>query len=231
MKTIGILGGMGWTSTRDYYEILNDMANKKFGGSHSCPCIIHSFDFGIIEKLQHENQWDRLSELLSVAARHLESAGAELLMIGTNTMHKLADSITDGTGIPLVHIADAVAGAIKSDGFETVGLLGTKFTMEQDFYKGKLDQHGIHTVIPQDHERDIIHQILYTELVNGIILESSKQAFSDIIEELVQRGAEGIILGCTEIPMLVSQEDHSVPIYNSTLLHAMAAFERAAGHG
>lgn len=227
MKTIGILGGMGWTSTRDYYEILNNLARQKFGGSHSCPCIIHSFDFSIIEKLQHEDRWDQLSRLLSRAARNLESAGAELLLIGTNTMHKLADPVKAIIGIPLIHIAEAVAQSIITDKLNMVGLLGTKFTMEQDFYKGKLDDHGIQTIIPNPEERDMIHKILYTELVNDIIRTESKQVFSGIIDGLKQSGARGIILGCTEIPMLVKQEEFSIPIYNSTLLHARAAFEAA----
>jgi len=227
MKTIGILGGMGWTSTRDYYELLNDMAHQKFGGSHSCPCIIHSFEFSFIEKLQHEDQWDLLSRLLSEAACNLESAGAELLVIATNTMHKLAEQINAATGIPLIHIAETVAHSIIKEGLIKVGLLGTRFTMEQDFYKGKLDDFGIQTIIPDPEERNMIHRILYTELVNGVITDASKQVFSMIIEGLVKSGAQGVILGCTEIPMLVKQDEFSIPIFNSTLLHARAAFEAA----
>jgi len=230
MKTIGILGGMGWSSTRDYYEILNELAHQRFGGSHSCPCIIYSFDFAIIEKLQHEDQWDLLSKLLSEAARSLETAGAELLMIGTNTMHKLALNIKNSIGIPLIHIADAVAQAIKDDGIEKVGLLGTKFTMEQDFYKERLASHAIQTLIPGANERDTIHGILYNELVNGIIQDTSKQIFAQITDGLIRSGAKGIILGCTEIPMLVTQDAFSVPVYNSTLLHARAAFEAATSY-
>ncbi len=228
MKTIGLLGGMSWESTLEYYRILNQLAQKEFGANHSCPCIIHSFDFQIIQKLQHEQNWDGLSILLSDASKKLVDSGADLLIICTNTMHKLADKIQDSIEIPLIHITDAVAREIQQKGINKVGLLGTKFTMEEDFYKKKLrEEYQIECIIPTLGERNIIHEVIYNELVNGIFKEESRQQFKKIIENLKIRGAAGIILGCTEIPLLIKQKDSKIPIFDTTNIHAKAAFKQA----
>ena len=228
MKTIGLLGGMSWESTLEYYRILNQLAQKEFGANHSCPCIVHSFDFQIIQKLQHAQNWDGLSSILTEASIKLEVAGADQLIICTNTMHKLADKIQNSIKIPLIHITDAVAREIQKKGINKVGLLGTKFTMEEDFYKKKLkEEYQIECIIPTLSERNIIHEVIYNELVNGIFIEESRQQFKKIIEDLRIRGAAGIILGCTEIPLLIKQKDSKIPIFDTTNIHAKAAFKQA----
>ncbi len=227
MKTIGLLGGMSWESTLEYYRILNQLAQKEFGANHSCPCIVHSFDFQIIGMLQHEQNWDALSSILTEASIKLEVAGADQLIICTNTMHKLADKIQNSIKIPLIHITDAVAREIQKKGINKVGLLGTKFTMEEDFYKKKLrEEYQIECIIPTLGERNIIHEVIYNELVNGIFKEESRQQFKKIIENLKIRGAAGIILGCTEIPLLIKQKDSKILIFDTTNIHAKAAFKQ-----
>ena len=228
MKTIGLIGGMSWESTLEYYRILNETAKEKLGGLHSAACLLVSFDFQGIEKLQHEGDWPRLTGLMVEAAKKLENAGAEIIVICTNTMHKMADSVQDSIGIPLLHIVDVTAGAIKSEGKTAVGLLGTRFTMEEDFYRERLAKnHSLNVLIPEEEERKTIHSILYDELCLGEIKEKSKNTFSRIIGNLTERGAEGIILGCTEIPLLVEQKDYEVTLFDTTMIHARAAVEWA----
>jgi aspartate racemase len=228
MKTIGMIGGMSWESSLEYYRIMNQAVKEKLGGFHSAPCILYSVDFEEVEKLQHQGDWESLNRLMIEAAQRVKKAGADFLVICTNTMHKMADEVQRAIQIPLLHIADVTAGAVKADGQSRVGLLGTKFTMEQDFYKGRLQKiHGIDVLIPEDKERQVIHDILYNELCLGEIKELSKGKFQSIIQNLVERGAQGVILGCTEIPLIVSQEDYEIPLYDTTSLHAKAAVDFA----
>ena len=228
MKTIGLIGGMSWESSVEYYKIINQEVKKKLGGVHSCENLMYSFDFAEIEELQHAGKWDELTKLMINAAKKLETAGAELILICTNTMHKMAEDIEANINIPLVHIADAVAEEIKKSGLKTVGLLGTKFTMEQDFYRSRIEKKfDIKVIIPNDYERQIVHDIIYNELVVGRIIESSKEEFRKIIKNLELNGAEGVVLGCTEIPLLIKQEDCDIPIFDTTTIHAKVAVEMA----
>jgi len=223
-----MIGGMSWESSLEYYRIMNQAVKEKLGGFHSAPCILYSVDFEDVEKLQHQGDWESLTRLMIEAAQRVKKAGADFLVICTNTMHKMADEVQEAIQIPLLHIADVTAGAVKANGQSRVGLLGTKFTMEQDFYKGRLQEiHGIDVLIPEDKERQVIHDILYNELCLGEIKELSKGKFQSIIQNLVKRGAQGVILGCTEIPLIVSQEDYEIPLYDTTALHAKAAVDFA----
>jgi aspartate racemase len=224
MKTIGLIGGMSWESTREYYRILNEETRRALGGFHSAKCILYSVDFADIEKLQHEDRWEDLTAIMVRAAHTLENAGADLLLICTNTMHKMADDVQKTIGIPLLHLVDATAEQIRRDGLTKVGLLGTKFTMEQDFYKGRLsDRFGIEAIIPDNEDREYIHQVIYNELCQGIVNQASSEKFIQIINNLIDHGAGGIVLGCTEIPLLVKQTDIPVPVYDTTEIHAKAA--------
>ena len=228
MKTIGLIGGMSWESSLEYYRVINEATKQKLGGFHSAKCILYSVDFEEIERLQHQGAWDELTKIMIRAAQSLERAGAELLVICTNTMHRMADDVQASIGIPLVHIADATAIQIQQQNLHTVGLLGTKFTMEQDFYRGRLsEKFGLEVLIPADDEREIVHRVIYDELCLGQTKESSRIAYIQIINNLVKRGAQGIILGCTEIPLLVKQKDISVPIFDTTTIHAQHAVEEA----
>jgi aspartate racemase len=228
MKTMGLIGGMSWESTLEYYRIINETVKEKLGGLHSAKCIIYSVDFEEVEKLQHEGKWNELSEMMIDAALRLERAGADFVIICTNTMHKVAEEVQENIDIPLLHIADATAEKIKEKGLKKVGLLGTKFTMEEDFYRKRLkEKHGIDVVIPEEDEREIVHRTIYDELCQGIIKHESKEGFKKIIENLVSKGAEGVILGCTEIPLLIKQEDVEIPIFDTTAIHAKAAVEFA----
>jgi aspartate racemase len=228
MKTIGLIGGMSWESSLEYYRIINETTKRKLGGFHSAKSILYSVDFEEIERLQHQGAWDDLTKIMIRAAQSLERAGAELLVICTNTMHKMADDVQTSIRIPLLHIADATAEQIKLLNLHTVGLLGTKFTMEQDFYRGRLsEKFGLEVLIPADDERDIVHRVIYDELCLGKIRESSKFEYLRTINNLVKRGAQGIILGCTEIPLLLKQEDVAVPIFDTTTIHAKHAVEVA----
>jgi aspartate racemase len=229
MKTIGMIGGMSWeSSSLEYYRIMNQAVKEKLGGFHSAPCILYSVDFDDVEKLQHQGDWESLTRLMIEAAQRVKKAGADFLVICTNTMHKMADEVQGAIQIPLLHIADVTAEAVKANGQSRVGLLGTKFTMEQDFYKGRLQEiHGIDVLIPEDKERQVIHDILYNELCLGEIKELSKGKFQSIIQNLVKRGAQGVILGCTEIPLIVRQEDYEIPLYDTTALHSRAAVDFA----
>lgn len=226
MKTAGLIGGMSWESTLEYYRIMNEAVKEKLGGLHSAKCIIYSFDFEEIEKLQHEGRWKELAEIMADAARRLEKAGADFVVICTNTMHKVAEEVQKSISIPLLHIADVTAEKIKEKGLKKVGLLGTRFTMEEGFYRERLkEKHGIDVIIPKENERELVHRVIYDELCLGIVKRESKERFKEIIEGLVSRGAEGIILGCTEIPLLIKQEDADVPIFDTTTIHAKAAVE------
>ena len=228
MKTIGLIGGMSWESSVEYYKIINEGVKNKLGGVHSCENIMYSFDFAEIEKLQHAGKWDELTELMIDAAKKLETAGAELILICTNTMHKMAEDIEANIKIPLLHIADAVAQEIKKSGLKTVGLLGTKFTMEQDFYRSRIEKKfNIKVIIPGNDERQIVHDIIYNELVVGKIIKHSKEEFKKIIKNLELNGAEGVILGCTEIPLLIKQEDCNIPIFEKKKKNAKEAVEEA----
>jgi aspartate racemase len=228
MKTIGLIGGMSWESSLEYYRIINETTKRKLGGFHSAKSILYSVDFEEIERLQHQGAWDDLTKIMIRAAQSLERAGAELLVICTNTMHKMADDVQTSIRIPLLHIADATAEQIKLLNLHTVGLLGTKFTMEQDFYRGRLsEKFDLEVLIPADDEREIVHRVIYDELCLGKIRESSKFEYLRTINNLVKRGAQGIILGCTEIPLLLKQEDVAVPIFDTTTIHAKHAVEVA----
>lgn len=228
MKTIGLLGGMSWESSLQYYKIINEEVKKKMGYQHSCKCLMYSVDFAEIEKLQHEGEWNKLSDIMIDAACKVQNGGADFLVICTNTMHKMADDIERNAGIPVLHIADAAAESVKAEGMKKVGLLGTKFTMEQEFYKGRLlEKHGIDVVIPDEQERQMVHDIIYNELVLGVIRDSSRNVYLEIINNLVSRGAEGIVLGCTEIPLLVQQKDCEARLFDTTTIHALAAVELA----
>ena len=221
MKTIGLIGGMSWESSLEYYRIINETAKEKLGGLHFARSILYSVDFDEIERLQHQGAWGDLTNIMIHAAQSLERAGAEMLVICTNTMHKMADDVQSSIRIPLLHIADATGEQIKLQSLDTVGLLGTKFTMEQNFYRGRLsEKFGLNALIPANDEREIVHRVIYDELCLGQTKESSKAEYIRIIKNLVKRGAQGIILGGTEIPLLVKQKDFSVPIFDTTTIHA-----------
>lgn len=225
---IGLIGGMSWESSSEYYRIINREIRDRLGGVHSARILMWSVDFGEIERLQHLDEWERLTDVMTDAARRLERGGADFIVLCTNTMHKTADAISGSVSIPLIHIADPAAIKIKAAGLHKVGLLGTSFTMEQDFYKGRLSrEHGLEVIVPDQKERQIVHRIIYEELVAGRAEPTSKAAYREIIANLVQQGAQAIILGCTEIMLLVSDDDSSVPLFDTTLLHALAAVDRA----
>jgi aspartate racemase len=228
MKTIGLLGGMSWESTVPYYRIINETVKENLGGLHSAKLVLYSVDFHEIERLQHAGDWGEAGRVLGRAAQALRVAGADFIVVCTNTMHKVADAIEEAAGIPVFHIADPTAQEIRRHGLKQVGLIGTRFTMEQEFYKGRLrERHGIQSLIPDEADRDVVHKVIYEELCMGIVRDESRQAYRDIIQRLVDRGAQGIILGCTEIAMLVWPEDASVPIFDTTALHARKAAEFA----
>lgn len=224
MKTIGIIGGMSWESSAQYYALINRAVRDRLGSPHSAQILMHSLDFGPIAALQAEGEWDQLSELLVDSAEALEAAGADCLLLATNTMHKCADAIEDASDLPLLHIADAAADAICAEGITRVALLGTAFTMEQDFYRERLEEHhGLEVIIPEADDRAEVHRIIYEELIAGEINDASRESYREIIAGLADDGAQGVILGCTEIGLLITQEDSPVPIFDTTALHAQAA--------
>lgn len=228
MRMIGLIGGMSWESSAEYYRILNQGIRERHGQTASARCLLWSFDFAEIEELQHRGDWASLETLMTDAARRLEAGGAEVLLICTNTMHRMADAVQSAVGVPLLHIADATAEAVKTAKITRVGLLGTAFTMEQDFYKGRLARHhGLDVIVPGAADRSTIHRIIYEELVAGQVLPASRDAYRAIIARLVDDGAEAIILGCTEIMLLVRPEDSAVPLFDTTALHANAAISMA----
>lgn len=224
MKTIGLIGGMSWESTVPYYRIINELVRERLGGLHSAPCVLWSFDFHEIEVLQHRGDWAAATQRMIEAAQAVERAGADFLVICTNTMHMMADEVQAAVSIPLLHIADATADAIRTAGMSTVGLLATRFTMERDFYTGRLrDQHDIDVLVPDAAGRKLVHQIIYDELCRGCISDKSREQFRAIIQRLVDAGAQGIILGCTEIGLLIKEENSPVPLFDTTPIHAAAA--------
>lgn len=228
MKTIGLIGGMSWESSQEYYRIINETARERLGGLHSARSLMLSFDFAEIEELQHAGDWDEATRRMVEAAQSLEKGGADFLMICTNTMHKMARAVQDGVDIPLLHIADPTGQAIKAQGITKIALLGTKYTMEHDFYKGRLQsEFGLEVVVPDEVDRQTIHGVIYDELCVGVVKEDSRQKYQQIIERLKTRGAEGVILGCTEITLLIQQADTDLPVFDTTRIHAEAAVDLA----
>ncbi|MGB8957528.1 MAG: aspartate/glutamate racemase family protein [Candidatus Aminicenantales bacterium] len=228
MRTLGLIGGMTWHSTIDYYKLINQGVADRLGGTHSAKILLLSVDFSPVEHMQNRGEWGALGQLMAGAARSLEGAGAEALVICANTMHQLADDVTAAVHIPLIHIADAAAAKVKTEGLKTVGLLGTRYTMEMDFYRGRLEaRHGLKVLVPGEPGRTIVHDIIYKELAHGLVRPEARQAYVEVIWDLVKRGAEGVILGCTEIPMLIGAKDSPVPVFDTTALHAAAAVDFA----
>ncbi|MET9647517.1 aspartate/glutamate racemase family protein [Streptomyces syringium] len=227
MRTIGLIGGMSWESTAEYYRILNERTRERLGGLHSARCVLHSLDFAEIEQLQVQGRWAEAGEVLAAAARSLEAAGADLLLICTNTMHKVADSVEAAVSVPLLHLADATADAVRAAGLRRVGLLGTAFTMEQDFYRGRLAAGGLDVRVPDSEGRALVHRVIYEELCLGVVRDASRAAYRRVVEDLVAEGAEGVILGCTEIELLIGPEDSPVPVFPTARLHAEAAVDAA----
>lgn len=227
MKTIGLIGGMSWESSVEYYRIINEEVKNRLGGLHSAKCLLYSVDFAEIERYQAEGDWESAGKILGEVASSLEKAGAEFIVICTNTMHKVIDFIEAKITIPVLHIADATANQIKKSNLTTVGLLGTKYTMEQDFYKSRIEGNGIRALVPHDTEREMINKVIYEELCLGNIKQSSKDYYKEVIKNLVANGAEGIILGCTEIGLLVKQEDSEVPLFDTTKIHAIESINIA----
>ena len=223
MKTIGLIGGMSWESTQTYYRLINQKVREQLGGLHSAKLILYSVDFAEVEPLQHAGDWDGTAEILTEAAQALETAGADFIVLATNTMHKVAPEIELAVNIPLLHIADATAAALQADGITTIALLGTKFTMEQDFYRQRLEDHGICVVVPNAAQRNRVHEIIFNELCLGKIEANSKADYLEIIQEMAEFGAEGVVLGCTEISLLINQTDTTIKLYDTTEIHAASA--------
>lgn len=227
MKVIGLIGGMSWESSSEYYRIINEEVKQRLGGFHSAKCILYSVDFEEIENFQSKSEWGKAAKVLNDAARGLELAGADFIVLCTNTMHKVADEIQTDIGIPLLHIADVTARQVLLNGIKTIGLLGTRYTMEQDFYKSRLEAQGIKVLVPKEIDRVIVNDVIYNELCLGQILEESRARYKGIIQDLIEQGAGGIILGCTEIGLLVKAEDSIVPLFDTTLVHAKGAVNLA----
>lgn len=227
MQTIGLIGGMSWESTAIYYRLANELVRDRLGGLHSARIVMTSVDFAEIEELQANGEWDRAGELLGQEAARLEAAGADFLVLCTNTMHKVAQSVEDATSLPLVHLGDATATAVRTAGLDTVGLLGTGFTMSQDFYRGRLESHGLTVLVPDEEDQALVHRVIYDELCLGVVLDESRQAYVEVVDRLVERGAQGVILGCTEIEMLLSDDDVPVPAFPTTRIHVEAAVDKA----
>ncbi len=229
MQTIGLLGGMSWVSTMEYYRILNQLAAAERGGLHSAPLLLHSVDFADVAALQASGRWDQAGDLLAGAAKGLEAAGAELLLIGTNTMHKVAPAVQAVVSVPLLHIVDATAERARAAGLTTLGLLGSSFTMEDGFYQQRMQAHGLRVLVPGQADRQVVHRVIFQELCAGTISKASRQAYREIIARLAAAGAEGVILGCTEIELLIGQADSPVEVFATTRIHAEAAIAAATG--
>lgn len=228
MKTIGLIGGLSWESSLEYYRVINETVKEKLGGLHSAKCIMYSFDFKGIERLQHEGKWKELTELMIDAAQSLKKAGADYIVICSNTMHKTANDIENIVDIPVLHIADAAAEEIIKKGISKVGLMGTKISMEDNFYKTRLqEKHNLEVIIPNEKDRQIINNVIFDELCLGILKQSSREKFKEIINKLVLSGAEGIVLGCTEIPLLIKQQDVDVPVFDTMTIHSISAVKNA----
>jgi aspartate racemase len=227
MRRIGLLGGMSWESSALYYEILNAAVRERLGGYHSARVLMSSVDFAEVEAMQAAGEWDAAGALLAAEAAALEAAGAECLVLCTNTMHKVADAIEAATDIPLIHIVDVTAEAVRAAGLSRVALLGTRFTMEQAFVRDRLATHGIEALVPPGEDRELVHEVIYGELVHGVVRETSRAAYVDVVDRLVADGAEGVVLGCTEIELLLRPQDVDVPVFATTRLHALAAVDFA----
>lgn len=228
MKTIGLLGGMSWESSVVYYQLINEKMRAVLGGNHSAQNLMYSVEFNEIVKLQHDGEWDKLTVIMIDAAKKIENGGADFLVICTNTMHKMFSEMEANISIPILHIADATAEKIKENAIQKIGLLGTNFTMTQDFYKGRLEkEHGLKVIVPNEIDRKTVHDIIYQELIVGNIKEESRKKYQEIIEKLQSQGAEGVILGCTEIPLLIKQKDSPIPVFDTTRIHAEKAVEFA----
>lgn len=228
MKVIGLIGGMSWESSAEYYRIINQAVRQQLDGVHSAKCLMWSMDFAEIEQLQHHGDWAALTTEMIAAAKRLEAGGADFIVICTNTMHRMADDVSAAISIPLLHIADPTAQKIKDAGLRKVGLLGTAFTMEQDFYKGRLsEKFGLEVLVPDEQDRKAVHDIIYQELVTGEIKDTSREVYRQVIQRLVDEGAEAIIMGCTEIMLLISQADSPVPVFDTTEIHALSAVTQA----
>ncbi|WP_036571427.1 aspartate/glutamate racemase family protein [Nocardioides sp. URHA0032] len=226
-KRIGLIGGMSWESTALYYQLINQGVAERLGGLHSADCLLASVDFATVAELQAEDRWDEAGDLLAEKARTLEAAGADLLLLCTNTMHKVAPAIEAAVGIPLLHIIDITADAARSQGLRRLGLLATGFTMGQPFYRDRIGTHGLETIIPDSDDRELVHRIIYDELCRGMVTDDSRQRMRAVIDDLVARGADGVILGCTEIELLIKPGDSPVPVLATTALHAAAAVDAA----
>jgi aspartate racemase len=233
MKTIGLLGGMSWESTLPYYRLINQRVGERLGGLHSAKILLYSVDFQEIEILQHAGRWEEAGELLAAAARALVRGGADFLVLCTNTMHKVAGAIEEAAGLPLLHIADATAAEIAQAGLGRVGLLGTRFTMEEDFYRRRLEERGLAVLTPGEDDRALVHRVIYEELCRGKIVDASRREYGRVLAALVERGAQGVILGCTEISLLVEPDscDGGVPLFDTTAIHARAAADFALAAG
>ncbi|MFH8490451.1 aspartate/glutamate racemase family protein [Streptomyces longisporoflavus] len=227
MKTIGLIGGMSWESSAEYYRLLNELVRERLGGLHSARCVLYSVDFAEIERLQVAGEWEEAGEVLARAGKGVEAAGADLVLICTNTMHKVAEQVQAALSVPLLHLADATAEAVLRGGVRRVGLLGTAFTMEQDFYRERLASHGLDVLVPDAEGRALVHRVIYEELCLGVVHEESRVGYQNVIEDLVREGAEGVILGCTEIELLIGREHSPVPVFPTTRLHAEAAVAAA----
>ncbi|MFD0559003.1 aspartate racemase [Stackebrandtia endophytica] len=227
MRVIGMLGGMSWESSAEYYRLANELVRQRLGGVHSARILLDSVDFADIERMQVQGDWAKAGAVLAARARAIESAGAELLVLCTNTMHVVVDAVQNAVSIPVVHIADATAARVSAAGIARVGLLGTAFTMEQDFYRGRLAEHGLEVVVPDEADRRLVHHVIYEELVRGVVSDTSRSSYRRIIRRLVEAGAEGVILGCTEIELLVGARDSPVPVFPTTRIHVETAVDRA----
>ncbi len=227
MKRIGLIGGMSWESSLEYYRLINEEVKLRLGGLHSAECLLYSVNFDKIEFYMRTDQWDSIAQILIKAAKTLDAAGAEFIILCTNTMHKFAGQIQAEIAVELLHIVDATADEVIKAGIKKVGLLGTRPTMEQDFYKTRLKERGIQVIIPDEKSREIVHEIIFKELCLGIIKQESRLEYRRIIEELVSAGADGIVLGCTEVPLLVKKEDSQVPLFDTTYIHAIKAVEKS----
>lgn len=227
MKTIGLIGGMSWESSAEYYRLLNELVRERLGGLHSARCVLYSLDFAEVERLQVAGEWEQAGEVLARAAEGVEAAGADLVLLCTNTMHKVAEQVQAALSVPLLHLADATADAVLRGGVRRVGLLGTAFTMEQDFYRERLASHGLDVLVPDAEGRALVHRVIYEELCLGVVREESRAGYQRVIDDLVREGADGVILGCTEIELLIGQEHSPVPVFPTTRLHAEAAVAAA----
>jgi aspartate racemase len=227
MRRIGLLGGMSWESSAEYYRLVNEATRQRLGGLHSADCLLRSVDFAEVEALQRAGDWERAGALLAAEAVALVGAGAELLVLCTNTMHKVADAIEAATSVPLLHLGDATALAVRRAGVDTVGLLGTAFTMEQDFYRSRLESHGLTVLVPEPQDRALVHRVIYDELCVGVVRSESRDAYVGVVTRLAERGAQGVVLGCTEIELLLHPEDTDLPLFATTRLHVEAALQRA----